>query len=87
MPLHTLLPVIAWWPMPGAAPCGNCLILVRYHPFDLFLIRLIQNRISIELALALGALGSQDVALKRVTALDFASTRLLEALRRSAVCL
>jgi len=73
--------------MPGAASCGNCLILVRYHPFDLLLIRLIQNRVPIELALALGALGSQDVALKRVTAFNFARTRLLEALRCSAVCL
>jgi hypothetical protein len=86
-PLHSLLPVTTWRSAPGAAPCGKLLILVRNHALDLFLIGLIQNRIRIELALALGALGSQDVALKRVSALDFAGTCLLEALRRSAVCL
>ena len=61
--------------------------LVRDHPCDLLLIRLVQNRIGIELALALGALGSQDVAFERVTALDLARACLLEALGRSAMCL
>ena len=86
-PLHSLLPVTIWKPVPGAASCGKCLILVRNHALDLLLIGLIQNRIRVELALALGALGSQDVAFKRVSALNFAGTCLLEALRRSAVCL
>ncbi len=62
-------------------------ILVRDHPCDFLVIRFIQNRIGIELAFALGCFGSQDVAFKRVTALDFARTCLLEALRRSAVSL
>jgi hypothetical protein len=62
-------------------------VIVRNHPCDFSLICLIENRIGIELALALGALGSQDVALKRVPALDLARACLLEALGRSAVCL
>ena len=61
--------------------------LVRNHPFDLLLVGFVQNGIGIELALALGALGSQDVALERVTALDLARTCLLEAFGRSAVSL
>ena len=61
--------------------------LVGDHPCDLLVIRLVQNRIRIELALALSALGSQDMALERVTALDLATPCLLEALGRSTVCL
>jgi len=78
---------MAWWPLPGAAPCGEHSVLVRNHPCDFLVIRFIQNRIGIELALALGCLGSQDVTLKRVTALNLARTRLLKALSRSAMCL
>src|SRR5580698_4568542 len=64
-----------------------CCVLVRDHASDLLVIRLIQNRILIELALALGRLRSQDVAFERVTAFDLARTCLVEALRRSAMCL
>lgn len=63
------------------------LILVWNHPLDLLLIGLVQNRIGIELALALGALGSQDMALERVTAFNLAGACLLEALGRSAMSL
>ena len=62
-------------------------ILVGDHAGDLLLIRLIQNHVFIELAFALAGFRSQDVALKRVTAFDFARTCLVEALRRSAMCL
>jgi len=61
--------------------------LVWNHALDLGHVRLIKHHVFIELALALGALGSQDVALIRVTALDLARACLLEALGRSAVCL
>lgn len=61
--------------------------LVRDHPFDLFLVGFVQNRIAIELAFALRTFGSQDVALERVSALDLARPCLLEALGRSAVSL
>src|ERR1700684_596757 len=66
---------------------ANISTLVGDHACNLLLICLIQNRISIELALALSRLRSQDVALERVTALDFATACLVEALRRSAMCL
>jgi hypothetical protein len=39
------------------------------------------------MAFALGLLRSQDVALKSVSTLELARTGLLEALRRSTVCL
>ena len=83
VPLHTLLAVIC---QVADAGCRT-MRLVGDHAFNLLLIRLIQNRIGIELALALGTLRSQDMALERVTALDLARTRLLEALSRSAMCL
>jgi len=71
-----------------AADAGCRIIrLVRNHSFDLLLVGFVQNRIGIELALALGSLRSQDVALERVTALDLARTCLLEALGRSAMSL
>jgi hypothetical protein len=88
VPLHTLLPVnLMKVILPGAAPCGYVSTLVRDHAGNLLLIRLIQNHVFIELALALGCLRSQDVALERVTAFDLATTCLMEALRRSAMCL
>lgn len=61
--------------------------LVWNHALDFGHVRLIKHHVSIELAFALGSLRSQDVALKRVTALDLARACLLEALGRSAVCL
>ena len=51
------------------------------------LIRLIDHRIGVELAFALRTLRSQDVALKRVSALDLAGACLLETLGRSLMCL
>ena len=83
IPLHTLLTVIC---QVADAGCRTTR-LVRNHPFDLFLVSFVQNRIGIELALALRAFGSQDVALERVTAFDLARTSLLEALSRSAMSL
>ena len=65
---------------------ANISTLVGDHACNLLLIRLVQNRISIELALALGCYRSQDVALERVTAFDLASACLVETLRRSAMC-
>src|SRR5271167_3855581 len=59
--------------------------LVGNHALDLGHVGLVKHHIGIELALALGALGSQNVALVRVSALDFARTCLLEALGRSAM--
>ena len=61
--------------------------LIWDHALDFGHVGLVKHHIGIELALALGALGSQDVALIRVTALDLARACLLEALGRSAVCL
>src|SRR5580704_19748898 len=71
---------------PEAASCGDC-SLVGDHARYFMLIRLIDHRIGVELAFALRTLGSQDVALKRVSALDFACTCLLETLGRSLMCL
>ena len=61
--------------------------LVGDHARYFMLIRLIDHRIGVELAFALRTLGSQDVALKRVSALKFAGTCLLETLGRSLMCL
>ena len=63
------------------------LVLVGDHPCYFFLIRLVHHRIGIEMAFALGSLRSQNVALKSVSTLELARTCLLEALRRSTVCL
>ena len=61
--------------------------LVGDHALNFMQIRLIDHRIGVELAFALRTLRSQDVALKRVSALDLASTCLLETLGRSLMCL
>ena len=66
-------------------PCPFKSPLVRDHSFDLLLVSFVQNRIAIELALALGALRSQDVALESVSALNPATRRLLKALGSAAV--
>ncbi len=60
--------------------------LIGDHALDLRLIRLVDQRIAIELALALGSLGSQDVALHGMTTLDLPGSRFLEALCRSTMC-
>ena len=67
--------------------CARWGWLVRNHPLDLGYVGLVKHHVSIELALALGSFGSQDVALVRVSALDFACTCLLEAFGRSAMSL
>src|SRR6516165_4067239 len=64
-----------------------CSWLVGDHPCNFFLIRLVHHRIGIEMAFALGLLRSQDVAFESVSTLKLARTCLLEALRRSTVCL
>ena len=61
--------------------------LVGDHAGYFMLIRLVDHRIGVELAFALRTLRSQDVALKRVSALELAGTRLLETLSRSLMCL
>src|SRR5271167_2768334 len=78
MPLHTLLPVAV------RAGCRT-MRLVGNHALDLWHVGLVKHHVGIELALALGSFGSQDVALVRVSALDLARTCLLEALGRSAM--
>src|SRR5271165_3732547 len=70
-----------------AAPGGLASGLVGDHAGHLFLVRLVHHAVGIEMAFALGRLRSQDVALKRVSALELARTCLLEALGRSTVCL
>ena len=77
-PLHTLLPVAV------RAGCRT-MRLVGNHALDLWHVGLVKHHVGIELALALGSLGSQDVALVRVSALDLARTCLMEALGRSAM--
>src|ERR1039457_322561 len=62
-------------------------LLVGDHPQNLRQIGLVDHSAHIHLALALGALGSQDVALESETALHLARTRLLEALGGAAVSL
>jgi hypothetical protein len=79
-PLHTLLSVAAV----TSAGCRT-MRLIGNHALDLGHVGLVKHHISIELALALGAFGSQDVALERMAALDLARTCLLEALGRSAM--
>src|SRR5271165_3393283 len=59
--------------------------LIWNHALDFGHVGLVKHHIGIELALALGALGSQDVAFVRMSALDLARTCLLEALGRSAM--
>jgi len=71
----------------GAAPCGLASGLVGDHAGHFLLVRLVYQAVGIEMALALGSLRSQDVALKSVSTLELARTCLLEALRRSTVCL
>ena len=71
---------------PDAAPCGDC-SLVRDHARYFVLIRLVDHRIGVKLAFALRTLRSQDVALKRVSALKLAGSGLLETLGRSLMCL
>src|SRR5271169_6956693 len=73
--------------MPGAAPCGPVSKLIGDHAGHFLLVRLVHHAVGIEMALALGRLRSQDVALKRVSALELARTCLFEALGRSTVCL
>src|SRR5271157_326533 len=82
--------------MPGAAPRGKTGsptsaafalvgLLVGNHALDFWHVGLVKHHVGVELALALGSLRSQDVALVRVSALDLARTCLLEALGRSAM--
>src|SRR5271169_887543 len=59
--------------------------LVGNHALDFGHVGLVKHHVGIELALALGSFGSQDVALVRVSALDLSRTCLLEALGRSAM--
>jgi len=54
--------------------------LVRQHLFDRIHIGVIEHGALSQFALAAGRLRRQDMAGKRVTALDLASPRLLEAL-------
>src|SRR6516165_2680582 len=61
--------------------------LVGDHPLNFRLIRFVHHGLHIEMAFALGSLRSQDVALESVSTLELARTCLLEALRRSTVCL
>ena len=97
LPLHTLLPVSSHAGfakdgapigviMPGAAPCGISL-LVRNHALDFGHVGLVKHHVFVELAFTLGSLGSQDMALVRVSAFDLARACLLEAFGRSAMCL
>src|SRR5271165_5201340 len=51
------------------------------------LIRLVDHGIGVEMAFALGRLRSQDMALKRVTALELTRSCLLEALGGATMCL
>ena len=61
--------------------------LVGQHRFELRLIRGIRNGALVELPLARTRLAGQDVTCKGVIANNFASARLLEALRRTLVSL
>src|SRR5215467_3500037 len=61
--------------------------LVGDHALNFGLIRLVHHGFHIEMAFALGSFRSQDMALKSVSTLELARTCLLEALRRSTVCL
>ena len=74
-------------PFTGGALALRKLALVGDHPLNFGQIRLVHHRIGIEMAFALGFLRSQDVALKSVSTLELTRTCLLEALRRSTVCL
>ena len=65
--------------------CARWGRLVRNHALDLRHVGLVKHHVSIELALAFGSFGSQDVAFERVSAFDLARTCLLEALGRSAM--
>src|SRR3954454_18028981 len=61
--------------------------LVRDHARDAVLVGLADHLRHIALALTLGRLGGQDVALKRLTALYLAGSRLFETLGGPGVCL
>src|SRR5271157_4620670 len=74
-----------------AGPDERCLrplgVLVGNHACNFVLIRLVDHRVGVEMPLALRTLRSQDMALKRVTALELACRCLLEALGGSTMCL
>src|SRR5271157_481142 len=74
-----------------AGPDERCLrplgVLVGNHACNFVLIRLVDHRVGVEMPLALRTVRSQDMALKRVTALELACRCLLEALGGSTMCL
>src|ERR1039457_4156380 len=72
---------------PGRAHSRPLGVLVRDHACYFMLIRLVDHGIGVEMAFALGRLRSQDVAFKRVSALELARCCLLEALGGATMCL
>src|SRR5512146_3577832 len=58
----------------------DCTSLVGDHALDFGQVSLVHHRAHIHLALPLGLLGSQDMALESASALHFAGSCLLEAL-------
>ena len=61
--------------------------LVGDHPLDFGQVGFVDHTRHVALALRLGALGSEDVALESVSTLDLARTCLLEALGSAGMCL